>query len=268
MRQASSGQAEIAGRRHRNPLRRLRGGVAGAIAFLTIIPVPGRWTDPDISDMSDTVAWLPLVGAGLGAAAGAVRLIAVPLFGPDPSTALAMATLVILSGGLHQDALADFADGLGVRGERERRLAVMRDSTLGTFGVLALIGWGLLLFAALAPMSRDHALLALTVAGAGGRLAALVHARTAVPARSDGLGASFRVPPAAALVAAAIAAVCAIGLLGVWRGTLSLAVALAFGALTALCARRSFGGRTGDTLGTGIAVAEVAICLALLASWR
>lgn len=268
MRQASSGQAELAESRRPGPFRRVLGGVAGAIAFLTIIPVPGRWTDPDITDMSEAVAWLPLVGAGLGAAAGAVRLIAVPLFGPGPSTALAMATLVLLSGGLHQDALADFADGLGVRGDRERRLAVMRDSTLGTFGVLALIGWALLLFAALAPMSRTHALLALTVAGAGGRLAALVHARTAVPARSDGLGASFTVLPVASLAAAAIAAVSAIGLLGVWRGSLSLGVAVAFGALTAVCARRRLGGRTGDTLGAGIAVTEVAICLALLASWR
>ncbi len=244
------------------------GGLAGALGLLTIIPLPSEWADPNIAEMSDATAWLPLVGASLGAAAGAVRFVAVPLVGPGPSTALAMATLVLLSGALHQDALADFADGLGVRGDRERRLAVMRDSTLGAFGVLALIGWALLLFAALEPMSRDHALLALTVGCAGGRLAALVHAGAATPARPDGLGATFRVMPGASLVATAFTAATAIVLLGVWRGALSLGLAAVLGAVTALWARRAFGGRTGDTLGAGIALTELAVCLALLASWR
>ena len=67
---------------------------------------------------------------------------------------LALVVLVAVTGALHQDGLADCADGLGVRGDRERRLAVMRDSAIGAFGTLALIGWALLLIAALPTLER------------------------------------------------------------------------------------------------------------------
>jgi adenosylcobinamide-GDP ribazoletransferase len=265
-------------------LRRVASHVALAVAFLTILPVRMRSID-----LGAAAAWFPAVGALIGALAGGVRAGADPLFGPTVATALAMVALVAVTGALHQDGLADTADGLGVRGDRERRLAVMRDSATGAFGVLALIGWALLMLAALAPLSQVEALAALIAVGALSRWAALVHAAATPPARPDGLGAGFRVgagalgfASATALVVAAGAAALGAGSAGGGSGfadalgsadalaaaAVALAAALAVALLSAWAARRAIGGRTGDTIGATVAVAEVAVALTLLGFWR
>jgi adenosylcobinamide-GDP ribazoletransferase len=98
---------------------------------------------------------------------------------------------------------------------------------------------------------------------------ALTSRWVAVPARGDGLGAGLYVSAGplalAAVVAAAIAAAAAAGPA---RGGLALGLAVALGAASAWSARRTVGGRTGDTLGAAVALAEVGLCLALLASWH
>jgi adenosylcobinamide-GDP ribazoletransferase len=235
---------------------------AHALAFLTIIPVRLRG---EAGALGAAAAWFPLVGALVGLLAGATRLLAGPLFGATVATILALAVLVAVTGALHQDGLADCADGLGVRGERERRLEVMRDSAVGTFGALALLGWGALMIAALAALDDDAAARALVTAAITGRWAVLVHATTAPPARRDGLGASFQVSAVALAVATAAAIAGAVLLDGIVHGVAAVAVAGLTARLASAHARRTLGGRTGDTLGASVAVAEVAVCLTLLA---
>jgi adenosylcobinamide-GDP ribazoletransferase len=208
--------------------------------------------------------WFPLVGALVGGAAGAVRYVAEPVFGASVAAVLALVTLVVLTGALHQDGLADCADGLGARGDRERRLAAMRDSAIGAFGVLALLGWALLLTSALAELTRAEALRALVTAGLVGRWAALLHARATLPARRDGLGAGFDVSPAALLTASATALAGAVLLDGPLHGLATLGAGLLVAGLLSTWARRALGGRTGDTLGAAVAIAELAVCLTLL----
>jgi adenosylcobinamide-GDP ribazoletransferase len=242
-----------------SPLRRAADGFALATTFLTIVPLPvrvgaqSRWTP----------AWFPVVGALVGAVAGGVRYGLDPLLGPLPASALAAATLVICTGALHQDGLADLADGLGVRGDRMRRLAVMRDPQVGTFGVLALGLWLLALVSALTSLPREDALIALVVACALGRWSALVHAVAASPARSDGLGAGFVVDRAPLVVATAIALAIAVALEGPAPAAGAAAAALLVAGVLSAGVRRSLGGRTGDTLGACIALAEVAVVLVL-----
>jgi adenosylcobinamide-GDP ribazoletransferase len=249
-------------------LRRAWTGLIGAITFLTIVPIPAAASRQDRFDLNDTLAWFPLVGGAIGAFAGGLRVACQPLFGRGPSTAIAMIGLVVISGALHQDALADTADGLGVRGDRARRLAAMRDSATGAFGVLALMGWALLLFSALESLTAAQVLRALIAACAAGRLAALLHAAEAPPARHDGLGAGLRITRAALAIGAVIAVVIIVAAVGPARGAVSAGVCGLVSATSAVFARRTIGGSTGDTIGSAVALTEVTVCLALLGMWR
>jgi adenosylcobinamide-GDP ribazoletransferase len=234
-----------------------------AIAFLTILPVRLR-SDP--GPLSAAAAWFPAVGAGVGALAGALGYLAEPSLGSTVAAVISVATLVILTGALHQDGLADCADGLGVRGDRARRLEVMRDSAIGTFGALALLVWLTLFVAALSGLDRDDAWRALVVAAASGRWAALLHAKVTGPARPGGLGAGFTVSwTALALTTVTLAAI-ALAVLGVAAGLGALAGAAAVAGLVTAWARATLGGRTGDTLGATVALAEVTAALIALAA--
>jgi adenosylcobinamide-GDP ribazoletransferase len=239
-------------------------GLHSAIAFLTIVPIPGA----PATELAVAAGWFPLVGAAVGAFAGGVRVGAQQLLGRTPATVLAMIALVAVTGALHQDGLADTADGLGARGDRSRRLAAMRDSATGVFGALALIGWALLLLTTLASLDASRALTALLVACALARWAALVHAIATPPARPDGLGSAFRVGPIALGLASATSLVLALTLCGLTPGAFTLLAALLVAALSATFARRTLGGRTGDTLGATVAVTEIVVCATLLAVWH
>ncbi len=203
-----------------------------------------------------------VVGAAVGALAGAVAYVTAPL-GETVAAILAVAALVVVTGALHADGLADCADGLGVRGDRARRLEVMRDSAIGTFGTLALVLWAMLLVAALAGLDRGEMLRALVVAAALGRWAALVHAAITTPARTDGLGAAFAPGYVALAIASLTATACALALAGVVNGVVVLVVAAAIAVLVAGWARVGLGGRTGDTLGATVALAEVGVLATL-----
>ena len=242
--------------------RRALHDAAHAVAFLTVIPVRLRG---EAGALGAAAAWFPLVGALAGALAGATRLLAGPLLGPTVATILALVVLVAVTGALHQDGLADCADGLGVRGDRERRLDVMRDSAIGTFGALALLAWAGLLTAALAALDDGQAASTLVTAAVASRWAVLLHAATAQPARPDGLGTSFDVDAVALAVATAVAIAAAVLVEGPLSGLAALAAAGATALAASARARRTLGGRTGDTLGATVAVAEVAVCLTLLA---
>lgn len=232
-----------------------------AVAFLTIVPISPR---PKTRTLGAAAAWFPAVGALVGALAGTVYYVCQPAFGPGVAAILAVAVLVVITGALHEDGLADCADGLGVRGDRERRLTVMRDAAIGTFGALALLLWALLVVSALAQFDRENGLRALVVAASTGRWSALVHALAAPPARRDGLGASFTVRPAACVIAGAAAAGVSLAFVGLARGLVALGLATAIALLLTVWARATIGGRTGDTLGATIALTEAAVMVALL----
>jgi adenosylcobinamide-GDP ribazoletransferase len=262
MRPASPDAAEGAERPLDAPDRvRPLDGALLAIAFLTVVPVRLRRAPP----LAAAAGWFPAVGAAVGAIAGGVAYGARPALGPTVAAVLAVTVLVVLTGALHQDGLADCADGLGARGGgAERRLAVMRDSAIGAFGALALGLWLLLVVSALGGLGRDDAFATLVVAATGGRWAALLHAIGAPPARREGLGAAFGVPPMALTVATVVAAAVALGLAGV-DGLAALAFAAVVAGLVSWWSRRVLGGRTGDTLGAVVALAEAGVIVLLLA---
>ena len=246
-------------------------GLASAITFLTIVPVPGisvaTIAGAEVG-LSGAAVWFPVVGAAVGALAGGLRLLCGEAFGATVATVLAMIALVIVTGALHQDGLADTADGLGVRGDRVRRLAVMRDSSTGVFGALALIAWALLLFTTVASLDGDRALQAFVIACALARWAALVHAAATRPARANGLGAALHVGRLALVVATVLSVIVALVVGGLVPGAAAIGTAAVVACLSVVFARSMLGGRTGDTLGATVAIAEVAVCVVLLGVWQ
>ncbi len=242
-------------------MRRSLDGALLAVAFLTIVPVRLRGTPP----LGRAAPWFPAVGAALGAAAGAIAYVTAPTFGPTVAGILGVVVLVVLTGALHLDGLADCADAIGARGGGvERRLAVMRDSSIGTFGTLALALWLALIVAGLAGLDRGSAFDALLVAAAVGRWAAVLHAVGTPPARRDGLGAGFEVSPAWLAVATGFAAAAALIAGGIGPGLAALAAGTVVAALVTAAARRGVGGRTGDTLGAAVVLTEAAVVVLLL----
>jgi adenosylcobinamide-GDP ribazoletransferase len=134
----------------RRPSRFL-GGFASAIAFFTRVPVDtpagGAW------QLADSAWAFPLVGAGIGAAAAFAFLFAQLVgLGDWPAALLSVLSGLALTGALHEDGLADTTDGFFGGRDREAKLAIMRDSRQGTFGVLAILLSVLLRAAALGPM--------------------------------------------------------------------------------------------------------------------
>lgn len=248
-------------------LRRAALGPAVALSFLTLVPVPARLWRGGRFELGPAMAWFPVTGAFVGGAAGGAFAGVRAIAGPPSGAVAAIVVLAGLTGALHQDGLADTLDGLGARGGPQARRAAMRDSRLGTFGVLALLVWGLLIFSGLSRLDGGQGARGLLVTGAVSRWAILLHGALAPPAARDGLGALLPSSWRAAGIAAVPAGAAAVLAVGAWRGAVALAVAGMCAGLTALLAHRTLGGSTGDTLGAGAAAAEALVIVALAASW-
>ncbi|WP_188311992.1 adenosylcobinamide-GDP ribazoletransferase [Salinarimonas soli] len=252
------------------------------LRFYSRLPAPVLpWEgDPHAApDFAVTPRALPIAGAVIGAAGALVLGLAHALgFGPALSAALAVGALVAATGAFHEDGLADTADGFWGGHTRERRLEIMRDSRIGSYGAAALVLSLIVRILALATLVERAGPLAgamaLVVMAALSRTGALDVMIALDPARSS--GASHAVGrPLPRTVATAWALCAALGLaLGLVGGLPLPGLALAFAAaaltawgMTAL-SRARLGGYTGDVVGATQQVAEIAAFLALLACLR
>jgi adenosylcobinamide-GDP ribazoletransferase len=231
-------------------------------AFFTRLPIAtpacrGGW-------LADAAWAFPLVGAGIGGVAALAFLLAQSIGLRDwPAALSAVFAGIALTGGLHEDGLADTADGLFGGHDRDHALAVMRDSRLGTFGVLAIVLSVLLRSAALAQIGDAiHAGLALIAAHAASRGALPVAMRLMVPARADGLGAEAGKPSTpAAIAAVTISVLIGLAAFGPTRGAIALGSAGATMFAAGMLAQRRIGGYTGDVLGAFQQLGELVVLL-------
>jgi adenosylcobinamide-GDP ribazoletransferase len=228
-------------------------------------------------DGVSALLWLPLVG-GLTGAFAALPLVAILHWAPHAAAlgaVLAVGLMAALTRGLHLDGLADTADGLGSRAPAERALQIMRQSDIGPFGVIALIVVLAADITALA-VTRDgdwFPLLALAVAAATGRVAAVCAAMRGVPpARTSGFGAIVADGISPVAVAGWILAVLGVGVtLAAASGTPIAWIlgpqcaALVVAHVARLHVVRRVGGMTGDVFGAlieiGTAVTLVGMAL-------
>ncbi len=175
------------------------------IMFSTRLPLAhaAPLTSGDLARASWT---FPLAGMLVGAAAAFVYWASYIVGLPSgPCAALALAAAMILTGCLHEDGLADTADGFGGGADRAKKLDIMRDSRLGTYGACALALSLLLRWSALAAIAHPAAVaLALVAAHAAARAAMPAFMHLVPPARQDGLSAGAGRPPSQAAIAAAV----------------------------------------------------------------
>ena len=237
-----------------------------AAAFLTRLPIP-------LSDaggmqaLAGAARCFPVVGLGIGLFGGLLYALAIGLDLPPLLAAIvAVAGAVAVTGALHEDGLADTADGFGAAGDRDRKLAVMRDSRIGSYGVIALILVLGTRIGGLAAFEDDaDAVAALIVCHAASRafIVAVMHREPL--ARSDGLAAAAGRPnQTTMLLALGLAGLVALLFAGL-DGMAALVVGAAAAWAVAAIARRQIGGVTGDVLGAVQQGTEAAMLLTLVA---
>ncbi len=233
-----------------------------AVRFLTLVPVPGREADGR-GALGRAAWWFPIVGFALGVALVTMDRALQVAFSPVLSALLVLSLWKVATGGIHLDGLADCLDGLGGR-DCQHRLAIMRDSRIGAFGAVGLIVCFLIALLALAEMAAGTRGRILLLAPTVGRLAPLLIGPRFTAASPDhGSGAAFLSSMSPWAGPVHLVGVCALSawLLGRWGPVVTLGSLLAVSIWSAFLVRR-FGGLTGDVLGSGVELGELAILLA------
>lgn len=244
---------------------------AAAICFLTRVPLQSILPEP-LPPLSRSMRAFPLAGlvvGGIGALAFALlAALAVP---PLATAAIALAVMALATGALHEDGLADMADGFGGGATRERKLAIMRDSHTGTFGAVTLILVALIKAASLGSLDWHAAPWVIMASAILSRSAIVWLMGSLPPARPDGLAAGAGQPDSATVTTALVLGGILSFLLLLIAGGLGtvvaaiLAAGLAAFAIQTL-ARHQIGGQTGDVCGATQAIAEAAMLVAAAAT--
>src|SRR3989440_4047298 len=211
--------------------------LVAAVRFLSVLPMPGRMQplekDETAPHLEVGSTYFPLVGLLLALLLWLLVLVFAPLVPQLVLAALLVAALVILTGGLHLDGLMDSCDGLFGGSTRERKLEIMRDSRVGSFGVLGAVCILLLKFALFASLSTRILPLALLITLPSARWTMVLALRVFPGARPTGLGAAFhRAVTTKRLLLAAIVTLAIVLLAGqlsgliVWMAVTTIALIL------------------------------------------
>jgi adenosylcobinamide-GDP ribazoletransferase len=236
-----------------------------ATMFLTRFPVGGNNSHDGIA-LSATLWVFPVVGVLVGLFGAFAYYIGDVVGLPSAVSAIvAVAAMYVATGGLHEDGLADCADGFGGGSSRERKLAIMRDSRVGTYGVAAMIFSILARIAILVSLGDPATVCAALVASAALSRGAMGPVMAMLPAaRDDGLSAAAGRPHMGqTLVGGAIAFVVAWFALGFGMALLAFLVSVVAMLLVAALARKQISGQTGDVLGAAAQVVEIVALAAI-----
>jgi len=245
-----------------------------ALRFMTIVPVPSSDTATPTDWLSRCAKYFPAVGICIGLVSAAVLLLAGNIWGPDIAALLAVAASIVITGALHEDGLADTADGFGGGWSVEKRLAIMKDSRIGAYGALALAFGVALRVTALAEMPLWSAAAALIAAHAAARITP-VFVMNALPYAGDTAAmkvsysdvpvSSHEIRFALVVVVFALVPLAFVSVPSVISGLL-LGAALAIAIV--LWARKLIDGYTGDVLGATEQMFEIGFLLGVAAIIR
>ena len=246
--------------------------IGDALRFFTRLPLGGNSSLASLD--LNRVAWAaPVAGLVVGALGAVILALTAPLGLPAlMRAALATAALILATGALHEDGLADVADGFGGGRTRPDKLAIMRDSRIGAYGAIALALALIVRVGALAAALDGgfwRASTALMLAAAVSRAGALTPLALLPPARSDGAGAAAGLLEPGSLAAAwglalLVAFIFGFFSLGLGHALAALGASGAAAWAASALARRQIGGQTGDVAGAAQQASEVAAWCGLL----
>jgi adenosylcobinamide-GDP ribazoletransferase len=230
-----------------------------AVQFLTRLPVPRVRFDPN--SLSRAAKFFPVVGLMIGLGASVLQHIAAPHLSRPLVALLVLTFLVLITSGLHEDGLADTADGFGGGWNREQVLTILRDSRIGSFGALALVLSVLARFLLLSNLPANRFTALVVSAHVLCRWTTLPLSYFLPPAReSDGQGARIaqKISPASLLVGTLLSFAIVFYFMrtGFWIPVL---VSLVITALSGLYYSRRIGGVTGDCFGATNQLTEIAV---------
>lgn len=232
-----------------------------AVQFLTRVPTPALKTfEPNW--ITRSARYFPLVGQGVGAVCAGVLLVGERVWSAPVGVILALGAGLLITGAFHEDGLADTADGLGGGQTPARRLEIMKDSRIGTYGVCALVG---VLALKVAVLAGTPAAAVLLLAAHGLGRAAAVAVMRLTPYAPSGEAGKWKPVPKGVRTGEVIVALLIAGWPLILLPPSAVLVGLAGGALLAglltLTARRLIGGHTGDALGAVEQVFELGFLL-------
>ncbi|MCR9135082.1 MAG: adenosylcobinamide-GDP ribazoletransferase [Alphaproteobacteria bacterium] len=244
-----------------------------AVAFLSRLPVPERFFEGDTVSISRPARAYGFAGLVISLP-GALVLSLLLVMGLAPlfAAALAVSCHLLVTGALHEDGLADCADGFGGGSDRDRTLTIMKDSTIGAYGGIALVMSLVLRVAGIAALagavSPVAATLGFLAAGVVSRAAMVWHWQALPAAKTDGVAASAGQPDDGsmrfALISGAVLGfVLALRSIGAGGAVFMLVLVAAACIAFTRFAERKIGGHTGDTIGATQQICEVAALLGL-----
>ena len=250
-------------------IRRELGYFLGAVGFFTRMPVPG-WVGHSAAALSQCARYFPAVGLLVGGIGALVYWLALHLWPQPVAVLLSMAATLYATGAFHEDGLSDTADGLGGGWDKARILAIMKDSRVGSYGVVALVLALLGKFALLSGIDAALVPAALLAGHAVSRFGATLIMATLDYARDDESSKSRPAthrPSLASLLLAAGFALLPLLLLPLGKALAGIVLAALAATWLAAKFQRWLGGYTGDCLGAVQQVTEVAFYLGFFAQW-
>ena len=236
-------------------------GFVTALQFLTIIRV-SKYHEMTEEQLGRSMAWFPFIGLVIGLILAGVRSLLILIFPPSLADVLVIVTLVVLAGALHLDGFADTIDGLAGGKDRERILAIMRDSRIGSFAVTGLALLLLLKVTALMGVPDEVKNRTLIIMPVLGRWSTVLLASFFSYARSgQGTAQTFIrfAGKGESLISTLVTALIVIALFSV-QGVVIVLVAASFTLLFGLYFKRRIGGVTGDIMGASCELNEM-LCL-------
>lgn len=235
--------------------------IATAFTFMTRFPLVARWSSGESSELAASTRYFPLVGYAIGGLGAAAFYYSAYAFSHPVAALFAVIALVVMTGAFHEDGLADTADGFGGAFETSRKLEIMRDSRIGTYGTAALISLFLLRWQLLTELPLELIFLAMISAHVIARWSSLligwmlpyVREGASNKPMADGMG--WRELLVGTVLASAWL------LLEPEIHGISMLVAVLVACVAAAIFRRQIGGVTGDALGAANVTVEIVVLL-------